>query len=480
MDDKKKISLTQYIISLLVVSCLSILVTMIVYQHNEMVKKSQPKSKDLAKVENLYDEITTNYMGEVSRNKLINGALKGMTSALDDPYSEYMNKDEARKLNDTLSSRFEGIGVSLNYEAGRPVLQTPTKDSPAAKAGLKAKDIILKIDEKDTKDRSLKEIVQQIRGKRGTQVTLTIQRDDQPAFSVTLTRDVIPIRSVNTSLDSEHPQIGNIQLARFSDNTFTELKTAIKNLRKEGAQSFIIDVRQNPGGSLEQAEKVASMFLENGKTIVKFKNRKGTVTTKKAGKRLDGGFKVNEPVVVLIDGGSASAAEILAAALQESAAIKTIGSQTFGKGTVQNVSELAEDTELKLTVSKWLTPHGKWLQHKGICPTIKVDYPNYKYLKRLPINSRLSEGMESGSVRNLQQILLALGYQIGSPSGYYNAETTKAIQSFQQANGMSATGVVDKLTAIKLEAQLADLIAENDPVYQKAIAELISKQHSAD
>ncbi|MCF0231733.1 MAG: hypothetical protein HUJ63_05600, partial [Enterococcus sp.] len=191
----------------------------------------------------------------------------------------------------------------------------------------------------------------------------------------------------------------------FGKKTYQELKETITNLRDKGAKSFVIDVRQNPGGLLDQAERMASMFLKNGETIVQFEDKKGRTMKEVASKELDDGFKVKEPVAVIIDGNSASASEIFAAALHESANVPLIGTKTFGKGTVQTVKDLNDQTEIKLTVLKWLTPKGEWINEKGIEPTIKADYPEYAYLKLIPRDKTLKEGDQSEDIQNLNAIL---------------------------------------------------------------------------
>ncbi|MFS7122831.1 S41 family peptidase [Carnobacterium maltaromaticum] len=210
---------------------------------------------------------------------------------------------------------------------------------------------------------------------------LTIKRGDQ-VFDVTVTRDTIPVETVNSCLDENDPTIGYIQITSFATPTYKEVTEAVEQLRKDGAKSFIFDVRQNPGGLLDQALQLSNMFVDEGKILMQTQERGQEPQVIKADASL-GDFKVTEPVTLLVDEGSASASEILAGAMKESANVTVIGTKTFGKGTVQTVANLSDKSELKLTIAKWLTPEGQWIHKKGLEPTIAVDLPDYVHLLRV-------------------------------------------------------------------------------------------------
>lgn len=188
-------------------------------------------------------------------------------------------------------------------------------------------------------------------------MTLTIQRDAD-VFDVILTRDKIPVESVFAHIDSEQPTVGYIQVTTFSENTAADFEKALVDLKKQGANSYIIDMRKNPGGLLTAVLSMASMFVEDGQTILQIENKNGEKEEIKADKKLDNGHKVKEPVVVLVDEQSASASEIFAAAIKEAAKMPVIGTKTFGKGTMQSIQPITDESELKLTTNKWLTPKG--------------------------------------------------------------------------------------------------------------------------
>lgn len=441
------------------------------FGRSSQTQQSDPKRDDLAKVHDLFTSIEENYYQKVDKGTLIEGALKGMTEALGDPYTTYLDEDGAAQLSRQLSDSFEGIGARLQLKDGFPqIAQTPVKDSPAAKAGLKAEDLIIKVDDNETKGQTLDEVVGMIRGEKGTKVKLSIRRGTED-FDIEVTRDTISNETVFYKLDKEHNTIGHVQITQFGEGTAQELKTAIKELRKEGAKSFVLDVRQNPGGLLDQVEIMSSMFLKDGKTIVEFANAKGSLGKTSASETLDHGFKVTEPVVVLVDEGSASAAEIFAGALKDSAKVAVIGTNTFGKGTVQKVSPLDKTSGVKMTVEKWLTPSGEWINEKGLAPTIKVDYPDYAYLTPMSFDQTLKKDMQSDEVKRLNAFLKALG---NPTEGNLFTEATKtAVEKIQDKHHLSVNGEADKETVQAIQADVAEMIRTNDPIYDQGIKELL-------
>lgn len=468
MKDKEEISTKQYIISLVATAIIASGGTYLYL--DQKPNATTTSDSQLERVSKLYNEINQNYVGTVDQQALIEGALKGMTDALDDPYSTYLNNEESEALTNSIAGSFEGIGAVLTLKDELPTIaQTPIKDTPAAKAGLKMDDIILQVDGKSVDGQSLDEIVGQVRGEKGTDVILTIQRDKKE-FDVTVTRDTIPVTSVYTKLDKENPEIAVIQVTSFDESTAVEFQNAIESMREKGAKSFIIDLRQNPGGLLDQVEKMSSMFLADGKTIVQFADKDGFLGKTVAGSDLDKGFKVSEPTVVLVDEYSASASEIFAAALKESADIPIIGTQTFGKGTVQTVNEFESNDEIKLTVMKWLTPDGAWINEKGVKPTIEAGYPEYASLPPISKTTTYQEGDQSDQVETINDFLNALGYDISGDK--YTEKTTAAVKEIQTNASLEASGKVTPETAVVLEIELYKLIQANDGAYQTAIEEL--------
>ena len=460
---KKQISLRIYLLSIIFVAIIS---GGVVYKSQQYVTVGEQSNDELQKVHSLYHELQENYYKKVDKDKLIEGALKGMTEALGDPYTTYFGEKEAKEFTNSLADSFEGIGATLMIVDNIPsVAEAPAEGSPAAEGGLKVNDKILAVDGQKTKGKDLGEVVEEIRGKKGSHVTLTIQRN-QKTFDVKLTRGKIPIASLTTEMDPNQVT-GKIQIASFSESTARELKEAIEKLRGQGAKNFVIDVRQNPGGFLDQVEIMASMFLKDGQTIVKFSSDDKIIGEVKASKDLDGGFKVQEPVVVLVDGGSASASEIFAAALKESANVPIVGVKTFGKGTVQTVNELGDKSELKMTVQKWLTPNEEWINKVGLEPTVTVDFPDYAYLPPLSKTTALQFGDVSEDVKNLNTFLSVLGYK--TEGNRFDERTQEAVKEIQKTAKLTVDGKVNAATATEIERQLTEKLIKSDQMYEQAL-----------
>lgn len=262
-----------------------------------------------------YDALKDKYYEDVEEDQLIHGAINGLFDSLGDPYSDYMDKEEATSFNDSLSSSFQGIGAEISERNGYIMIVSPIKNTPAEKAGLQPKDLVLSVDGKSVKGMSSTEAVLLIRGEKGTKVTLSIQRGDATPFDVTIVRDDIPVETVYGDIDENG--IAHFQITSFSENTATELEKLLEEFEKQGMTAIILDVRQNAGGFLKAAIDISNLFVESGKTIVQIQEKDQEPSIVKA----DNGIKYNLPITVLIDEGSASASEILAGALKESAVL---------------------------------------------------------------------------------------------------------------------------------------------------------------
>ncbi|MFC6171276.1 S41 family peptidase [Loigolactobacillus jiayinensis] len=469
---KRRVSLLIYISSTLLAFFVGIFLTILVVGLNNRTSQSLDTSTaGFSKISQVYQTISQQYYRKTDKTKLINGAIKGMINSLDDPYSEYLAGSDASDLDNTISGSFEGIGAEIQKKGNYIEIVSPIAGSPAKKAGLKANDVITAINGKSTAGWSATKATNQIRGKKNTKVTLTIKRGKQ-SFKVNLKRDVIPVKTVNARIDKTHPTVGYIQITSFSEPTFKEVKAAITKLRKQGAKSFVLDVRSNPGGIMQQALKISSMFVANGKPLMQVKARTGAATVYKAGKSQDGGFKVKEPVKVLIDDGSASASEIFAAALNQSANVELIGTKSFGKGTVQQVSQLDKHSEFKITVAKWLTPNGSWINKRGLTPNITAKYPSYAYLPVVSDKKTYQLDDVSSKIKTLQKELKAVGQDPGTINGYFSTTTQQAVTAFQAANDLDQTGKLDTATIDKLQTMITKKISDNDVAYNKAVEQL--------
>ena len=474
--DSNKISLTQYILTIVIVGILASGITLFVYELNNPMSRLSMGStqEDLDNIELLNELIKSQYIEDVDQKKLITGALEGMTAAIGDPHSSFFPEAEAEEFDTSVSGSFEGIGATMMLENDYPTIaEPPIEGSPAEKAKLKKGDVIVKVDGKDTKGKALQEVVSKVRGKKGTRVKLDILRGDE-TFNVEIVRDKIAVESVKANIDKNEPTIGYIKINSFNQTTSDEFDKAVDKMRKEGAKKFVIDVRGNPGGVLQNVEKMTSRFLEDGKTIVGFENKAKDKQEEVASEKLDGGNKIKEPSVILIDENSASASEIMAGAFKAHG-LDVIGVKSYGKGTVQTMVPMKGYGEVKLTISKWLTPDGKWIDKKGVEPTIKVDYPAYLKNRVIDRSMEYKEGVISPNVKIINTYLNELGYSVDKDSETYTQETTEAVKKYQADMKLEVTGVMDKMSVEKLEDSIRNHWKANDIQYNKAIDVLKSK-----
>ena len=425
---------------------------------------------DLKKLELVYDTLVNGYVDKnINKADLINGALKGMAEATGDPYTNYLVNDETAAIDETMTGSFGGIGAELRSENNRVIISNTREGTPSQKIGLQENDVILKVNGEDMEGKSISYVVSKVRGEVGTDVTLTIQRGTQE-LEVKITRAKIAIETVKGTVDSTDSTIGHVQINSFAKNTAKEVEKAVTDLREKGVKKFIFDVRYNPGGLLDQAIMIANMFLDEGKTILNVENRDGQIKSYKASKDY-GTFKITEPYVLLVNEGSASASEILAAALKESADAKLIGTKTYGKGTVQSVIEVGDNAELKYTMAKWLTPNKTWIHKTGIEPTEEVSMPDYYNITIIDTREVVKEGAVSDNVKTIEKILKGLGYDV-TADGYFDSKTTEAVKEFQKSKGLSETGEVDEKTGTALMSAIRDALKANDTQYKAAVKAL--------
>ena len=427
-------------------------------------------NEDLKKLELVYDTLVNGYVDKnISKDDLINGALKGMAEATGDPYTNYLVNDETAAIDETMTGSFGGIGAELRSENNRVIISNTREGTPAQKIGLQENDAILKVNGEDMEGKSISYVVSKVRGEVGTDVTLTIQRGTQE-LEVKITRAKIAIETVKGTVDSTDATIGHVQINSFAKNTAKEVEKAVTDLREKGVKKFIFDVRYNPGGLLDQAIMIANMFVDEGKTILNVENRDGQIKSYNTSKDY-GTFKITEPYVLLVNEGSASASEILAAALKESADAKLIGKKTYGKGTVQSVIEVGDNAELKYTIAKWLTPNKTWIHKTGIEPTEEVSMPDYYNITIIDTREVVKEGAVSDNVKTIETILKGLGYDV-TADGYFDSKTTEAVKEFQKSKGLSETGEVDEKTGTALMSAIRDTLKANDTQYKAAVKAL--------
>ncbi|MCZ8514914.1 S41 family peptidase [Paenibacillus filicis] len=435
--------------------------------------KSGLTSKDYNKLATTYQLIESKYLNQVDHDKILSGAVNGMLSTLEDPFTVYMDQKEAKQFDENITSTFQGIGAEVTSEDGKVTVVSPIKGSPAEKAGIHANDVILSVNGEKLDGLSLNQAIMKIRGPKGTQAKIEIARAGTPEpIQVIVVRDDIDVETVfSEMLDG---QIGKIEIRQFSSNTSKRFKEELANLESKGMKGLIIDVRNDPGGLLTSVVEIVEPFVAKGKTIVQIEDRNG-----KKEQTPSNGTGKPYPVTVLINKGSASASEILAGALHDSAGSKLVGENSYGKGTVQVTfeKEMGDGSNIKMTVYKWLTPNGTWIHKKGIAPDVPVEQPAYFKVAPLTKKATLKPDSNSDDVKNLQIMLQGLGLNPDRTDGYFSERTALAVKAFQRMNNLPVTGEVDLDTANKLEKAI--LTAIRDPkndVQLKAAVQQIQSQ----
>lgn len=310
--------------------------------------------------------IQRNYVGETDRKKIYDGALKGMVGVLNDPYSSYLDNQDFEALSTMTEGHFGGVGMVMGLRKDNQfVVVSPIEDTPAYKAGIKAGDILLKIDGEDLSGQSLNEVVKKIRGQDGSQVTLTLKRGSEEAKDITVTRSDIKLKSVYGRMDGDG--IGYIRVTNFNEDTDKDFGEKLQQLRDQGMKALVLDLRDNPGGLLESGVGVARYLVPKG-PIVSVTDKDGNTQTESSSLE-----KVDFPLAVLVNHGTASAAEIVSGAIQDTGSGKLFGVKTYGKGVVQNIFLLSNQTAVKLTVARYYTPSGRSIDKVGITPDEVVE-----------------------------------------------------------------------------------------------------------
>ncbi len=325
--------------------------------------------KDLNKLINVYDTITTNYYGKLDKDNLIDNAINSMLNSVGDSYTTYTDEDTTNNFLENVDGTYEGIGclVSTN-ELGNIYVVSIFENGPAAKAGLQEQDIILKINDQDYSKKTSEDMANYVKNSKESQIKLTIKRGEQEQL-ITIERKKVEIPSVSGKvIEQEGKKIGYLDISIFSSVTTDQFKKQLKQLEKQKIQGLIIDVRDNTGGYLSTVTDITNLFLKKGQVIYQLEGSKKNEKVKDNSKE-----KREYPIAVLVNSTSASASEILAAAIKESYKGYVVGTNTYGKGTVQKTTKLSDGSMIKYTVQKWLTPNGNWINETGLPPTHVVE-----------------------------------------------------------------------------------------------------------
>jgi len=432
--------------------------------------KGEQPDGNFEMIKQAYDLIEQHYIEDVEKDQLIEGAIQGMLETLDDPYSSFMNEEVMEKFNEQIQSSFQGIGAEVSMVDGKVTIVAPIKDSPAEKAGLRPNDQILEVDDETLEGLDLNEAVEKIRGEKGSEVVLLVQRTGaSKPFEVTIVRDDIPIETVEANVETvDDKKTGILQIRNFSETTADEFKEALTKLEDDGMEGLVIDVRGNPGGLLDSIEEILQLFVPSDIPYLQIEDGQGkveeyftTLTEKK-----------DYPIAVVIDEGSASASEILAVAMKE-IGYEIVGETSFGKGTVQQAVPIGnkDESTIKLTFYKWLSPKGNWINEVGVEPTVKQKQPDFFYTNPIQIEETLTLDQTDEQIQHAQVMLSGIGYDTKREDGYFDEHTEQAVIDFQKANDLPVTGEIDEKTAYAIETTVIDIIrsGEQDLQLQKAL-----------
>ncbi len=340
---------------------------------NGNVEVNKSSLNEIMKFQKLFlvrSELYKYYNGKIDDNALVNGAIKGMTNALNDPYTVFMDQNESKAFNTQIQGQeYVGLGIQVENRSDKVTVNSVFDGSPAETAGIKAGDAIIKVNGTAIVGTDLNKAVSMMKGKENTDVTLTIARQGRENFDVVAKRKKIAYNTVTGQMLSN--SIGYIDISSFDENTGENFDKKLNELKSSGMKGLILDLRDNGGGVLDDCLKVASNFVDKGKTVTYTVDKNNKKQTYKS----QGGNTIGIPLVVLTNGNTASASEILSGAIKDYKAGTLIGEKTFGKGVVQTTFDTGDSTQLKVTISKWYTPLGENINHKGFNPDIEVKYP---------------------------------------------------------------------------------------------------------
>ena len=356
--------------------------------------------EELQKLALVFETARDNFVDEADEKKMLEAAMNGMLAELD-PHSSYLSADDFKDFNDKTQGEFGGLGIQITSDRGAIRVISPIDDTPADKAGIKAGDYITRIDDEQVFDMTLNQAVKKMKGRPGTKVTLTIVDENHETKTLTLKRDIIKVKSVKfrelqlANSDEDSPKIGYIRISDFGATTVKELTDAIEKLEKSKVVGYVLDVRNNPGGYLTAAIGVSDAFLDSGE-IVSTRGKEKIDIDRNFAKK--GDLTNGKPIVVLINHGSASASEIVAGALQDNGRALVMGSQSFGKGSVQQQKPLGDGTAIHITIARYYTPSGRSIQNEGITPDVEVLQSKVKVLEKR--DSDYSEASFKNSLKN--------------------------------------------------------------------------------
>ena len=419
----------------------------------------------------VYDKMKNDYVSELEDKTLLDGAIDGMLKSTEDVYTSYISNDSKKvKVADSLDSTYKGIGAEVALMGQSVIVTNPYKGSPAYNSGILPFDEILAVDEKSVKGMGLEEVVSLIKGKEGTVVKLKIRREQSEDFTLDVKREEIHIETVAAEvIEFKGRKIGLLEVFSFSENTSKEFKDQLQFLEEQKIEGLVIDVRDNGGGYLKGVKDIGSQLLPIGKPILKIENKSGKKDVVRS-VSLETKPKPY-PIAVLINKYSASASEVLATALKDSGGYTIIGETSFGKGTIQELIKLSDQSELKLTVAKWLTPNNKWIHETGIKPDINVQQAEIHNTFSIQQKSSISDSGVEENTKAIQVLLKQLGYEVPEEFGYMDDVTLTSLEKYENDNSIVADEMLDEKTVISLNQDL--LLLKKDQTMDKQLNEAL-------
>ncbi len=429
--------------------------------------EEEPQSEALQKIQMMMDTIKDEYYKDIKEEDLINGALKGMLETLD-PHSTYFTEEEFNAFMTDLSGEIVGIGVQIEKREDGITVVAPIEGTPAHKAGLRTGDKIVSVDGVDISGYTADKAASLIRGEEGTQVRIGIRRDGAAGIVYyELVREIVRINPVKYEIKDGN--IGYLKITEFNDNTSVNVADAVRTFSNAGVKGVVVDLRGNPGGLLDQVVEVCRLLIPKG-PIVKIQVKNEIIESYES--QLD---KAPFRLAVLINGGSASASEIMAGAIKDSKTGVLIGEKTYGKGTVQHTMRMEGGGGAKLTIANYLTPSGFSLDGIGLTPDIEVKAtdtavkPDYAVIKG---NRSLKSGIIGLDVLGLQQRLNAIGYSIEKQDGIFGKMTKTAVLAFQKDNKLPQDASIEADDLKALQNKLEEKLDKNDPQLERAMEEI--------
>lgn len=407
---------------------------------------------------------------------LVEGAIRGMAASLEDPHSTYLTKEEAAAQESSLAEERVGIGVEITNSGGKFIVVAALKNSPAFKAGLKSEDEIVRVNGERIAGKTMAELVQMLSGDKGTSVKMTIYRpSEERHVELHMKRETIAIHTVSSEMiDVDGRSIGIVTISLFGEKTGEEWTKQTKALVDRGIDGLLIDVRGNPGGYLYSVSTVIGTLLENGKTFAYMQDADGVLEMLNTENK-EKPYLNKIPAVLLQNGSSASASEVLAAALKDNKRAMIIGETSYGKGTVQETHPLSNGGKLKISTHKWLTPKQEWIHHKGIQADLKVEQEELYTMDVKSSHGEFRVGDFGEEIQYTQNVLAALGYNVVRKDGYFDEDTMNAVEKYRKEKGLELNAEIDDVLFQSLSQTLIEYKArkENDKQLQMGISYLI-------